>query len=1653
MSPHPLFLIPFLMHWPSARRPKRSYLLVFSLFLPNMCHANIVKKEEPAFAREDDLVLAEDDFDEETPELPRIAARQRKPKVTKRRRFKKKGRARKATVGQKTVKRRKKGTRKRTGKAKGEKVPRVFREKQPTLHIRQNDDVIVMDEEPAPKPAPKKSRPAQARDILGSILTGQAKQLGTSAELGPSNAAERGREAARKRAEEEAASKKAAAERDAARREEAAKRDAEARKDAAARREEAKRKAAMNRQSSSRAMDDYGQGPSGSRGQGPSGSRGQGPSGSSRHPSQEQARGGPRGMDGPGHHPRSNQYPPGGPHGQDGYGHHSYQSDHGGSQFGNEHPAPSFQPPYQMGAHGSDVHPHPSFQHPHHHYPGSQLMDGYPPQQTGPLASDVQPHPPYPQQHHGYAQPQGPNGGYKDASCWQGVPMFTRRGPKGPVYGVHFDSNGRPISPEEYLLQQQEHFNRQAGILPKEEELVLPPPPPPPPLPPPLSPPQPPPQLLKEPKIEEVAENGGEKIEEGGEKIEEGGEKIEEGGEKIEEGGEKIEEGGEEKEGDASESPKKKGRKGPKTPPGSPKNPPQTEEASPRDSNSMGNEVLSSSCGPDAEERARDMEEMEQELRVFDDESERLKREERERLEKEERIRRLNEPNKEREPPQRWWGVSRYAEYIEALFTPELNEAINEPSKRRVLATLAYGAQNHRFDDKQCKAHLLEALRFYCLGYDENGMKKYPLTNDHVPETHQMRWANGFVFRVEGDDEEEQRCLKEKAEKEREPSLQKENWEDEVYEIKPVFGWDTERELITTDSEEESEEEEEEEEETPIRKKRKIVIIDDDSDDDYYYKNDNSVVIKEEIVTEEAPTEMEAKKEDVSKVPIQVEPFKVIENTASVPSFEEPPKEAKAEKREEPELVESIPVSSIVEDPPKEARAEKRKQPEFVESIPILNVVEGLPKKTKAEVKKKPDLMESAPLQTVVEDLPKEDRAEKREKSDLVESSKKRKMEPSPNKPATIEPAAALVETPSVVENLSKEARTEERKKPNLVESTLIPVVEDLSNKARAENVKTPDLGESAPIAPTVVEDLPKKARVEKESIPKPIIVEDSTKKARAEKIKTPDLGESAPIRTIVEDLPKKARVEKESIPKPIVVEDSLKKARAEKRKNPDLVESSKKRKIEPSSNKPATLEPSVALKKNEIMIPDAFRKLATISPNSLLSSVVQVADSTLAKSQSSKKRKIDPSPKKPATPESSAALKKNEILISAEVRKLANNSPNSLLSSVVQVADNSPLSNSQSSSSPPIPDRSSMESNDGERPDPKRRKSNDKPSKSAPHRSARVRAPSPSPRRAPSPSPRRSSSQRHATPPHRSSSVQCSVFLAFGQNGGPNRGGQGAYEARKAEIAMHLERKRVEEEAKQMERGRSRGGRGGGHIGHVRRSGNGVFYNPGNGRSRSRSRRRSPRRCKSMAPDRERVSSPPVERRARSPPLARRQHSPPNRQAPPPVQRRVRALPQQPRGHVAPAPRRSATPPPQRRHHAAPPQHRHHSPSVGRRPASPPNQGKHHAPEAQRRHHSPPIERREASPPVERRPPPPPVQARQPSPGKHIAPAERPAPREHGRPHGSGSRRTRSPSGSPARIGRFQDHRLPIRKLPLSARIVWPNNNRPDRIRNVDRP
>ncbi|EFO94196.1 hypothetical protein CRE_30458 [Caenorhabditis remanei] len=155
-----------------------------------------IKEEEPeedahVFQEEDAHVLGDDEPDGDMPELPKIAARQRKPKLVKIRGKTRKRKTRKTKSKTGTTKRRK-GTKRRRKTTKttrkttetGVKIGRINRfgrEKEPKLHIRQNDDVIVFDEEPEERkptiapPAPPKPTPP---NILDSILFAQEKFIG-----------------------------------------------------------------------------------------------------------------------------------------------------------------------------------------------------------------------------------------------------------------------------------------------------------------------------------------------------------------------------------------------------------------------------------------------------------------------------------------------------------------------------------------------------------------------------------------------------------------------------------------------------------------------------------------------------------------------------------------------------------------------------------------------------------------------------------------------------------------------------------------------------------------------------------------------------------------------------------------------------------------------------------------------------------------------------------------------------------------------------------------------------------------------------------------------------------------------------------------------------------------------------------------------------------------------------------------------------------------------------------------------------------------------------------------------------------------------------------------------------------------------------------
>ncbi|CCD65960.1 uncharacterized protein CELE_R04E5.9 [Caenorhabditis elegans] len=144
-----------------------------------------IKKEEPIFEEEDAHVLGDDEPDGDLPELPKIAARQRKSKIVRKQGRKTKRKTRKSKTG---ATKRRKGTKRRrktTSKSldKGESIGRVKRygrEKEQKLHIRQNDDVIVVDEVPSadkvptPPPAPAKPTPS---NILDQILFAQEKVL------------------------------------------------------------------------------------------------------------------------------------------------------------------------------------------------------------------------------------------------------------------------------------------------------------------------------------------------------------------------------------------------------------------------------------------------------------------------------------------------------------------------------------------------------------------------------------------------------------------------------------------------------------------------------------------------------------------------------------------------------------------------------------------------------------------------------------------------------------------------------------------------------------------------------------------------------------------------------------------------------------------------------------------------------------------------------------------------------------------------------------------------------------------------------------------------------------------------------------------------------------------------------------------------------------------------------------------------------------------------------------------------------------------------------------------------------------------------------------------------------------------------------------
>lgn len=147
-----------------------------------------VKQEEPDYEQEDAHVLGDDEPDGDMPELPKIAARQRKPKVVKRRGKTRKRKTRKTKTGttkrRKSTKRRRKTTRKGTDTGvKIGRISRFGREKEPKLHIRQNDDVIVVDEEEVEDCKPTMAPPAPAKptppNILDSILFAQEKFIGS----------------------------------------------------------------------------------------------------------------------------------------------------------------------------------------------------------------------------------------------------------------------------------------------------------------------------------------------------------------------------------------------------------------------------------------------------------------------------------------------------------------------------------------------------------------------------------------------------------------------------------------------------------------------------------------------------------------------------------------------------------------------------------------------------------------------------------------------------------------------------------------------------------------------------------------------------------------------------------------------------------------------------------------------------------------------------------------------------------------------------------------------------------------------------------------------------------------------------------------------------------------------------------------------------------------------------------------------------------------------------------------------------------------------------------------------------------------------------------------------------------------------------------
>uniref|UniRef100_A0A8R1DU10 Uncharacterized protein n=1 Tax=Caenorhabditis japonica TaxID=281687 RepID=A0A8R1DU10_CAEJA len=144
---------------------------------------DVIKKEEPdaGFHHEDSYVLGDDSPDTELPELPQILARKRK--LTKKlgigRRKKRKTKRKTTGTKRRKVTRRKKRSTKKS--AEGTiKIPRSCRKKEEKLHIRQNDDVVVLDAEDLEEKVPTPPPPAKPTpsNILDQILFAQEKEFG-----------------------------------------------------------------------------------------------------------------------------------------------------------------------------------------------------------------------------------------------------------------------------------------------------------------------------------------------------------------------------------------------------------------------------------------------------------------------------------------------------------------------------------------------------------------------------------------------------------------------------------------------------------------------------------------------------------------------------------------------------------------------------------------------------------------------------------------------------------------------------------------------------------------------------------------------------------------------------------------------------------------------------------------------------------------------------------------------------------------------------------------------------------------------------------------------------------------------------------------------------------------------------------------------------------------------------------------------------------------------------------------------------------------------------------------------------------------------------------------------------------------------------------